>query len=939
MKRTQKILAFALSLLMLITPILAGCGLDELESQATTEQAPVGGTEAPTTPDDPTDNTKTTYTVEIETIGGMKMSDVSVYIYSDDSLDDLDGYSATDAEGKVTFSLPKSDKYHIVLSDIPDGYDLKESYTFDGTTAKIVLTSHVIEDATPNAAYKLGDVMHDFTVTTMDGNAFKLSEVLKEKDAVVINFWYTTCSWCATEFPYMDSAYQKYSDDIEIIAVNPYTNDTNEAIKLFIGDYGLTFPVARDTAGLATSFGVTSYPTSVFIDRYGVICMIEPGAIVSEKPFLYIFDHFTGDDYEQKLIRTSEDLIPVITPTEKMPASAEIEKVLNTEGLSATYRAEEDPATAELTWPFLIGEKDGVSCIYASNQEVDASYAIIYADVTMKKGDVLALDYFSSCELGTDVLYVLVDQKDILQISGEGTDWETCYPFVALEDGTYEVALCYLKDESDAKGDDTVYVKGLRIVTETQINKKTYIPRFCANNMASDGTGYKDYVDVVFNAQDGYYHVGTENGPLLLVDLMKATRFSDTSIYELAYNGQIVLNNVNYYDKLLPYFSYASNASLNGICTVNQELMELLKIVAEATGLEAGNDKQWLQMCLYYNAYGTDGVELEDPIKGLSNESAYPTVEGKDNPNYVTYNRVIMPRGLKYKFVPTKSGAYRITSNSEIEVDGWIFLEDGSQLCVYEGGERMYTDQKNCSMVVYMEEGQNYYINIAYYDVYQVGTFSFTVEYIAPTFDLFTIASPGYFTFYENEGVEDANDIIAGGIDVVLGSDGFYYEKRADGSQGSKLYADFSNLTPIFSKILQEMIDLGAFNFTYSETDHEIIEIIDKYGKDNCKTKLKEIWGDNYDLNMEFYQVDEILAGKYHGGGRDMTEEIRKYADKMITASDAPAVELFGCVEVDETLASILWKLMDKYTFDGVENSWLKLCYYYRHYGPTTANS
>ena len=251
----------------------------------------------------------------------------------------------------------------------------------------------------------------------------------------------------------------------------------------------------------------------------------------------------------------------------------------------------------------------------------------------------------------------------------------------------------------------------------------------------------------------------------------------------------------------------------------------------------------------------------------------------------------------------------------------------------------MYTDQKNCSMVVYMEEGQNYYINIAYYDVYQVGTFSFTVEYLAPTFELFTLASPGYFTFYENEGVEDMNDIVAGGIDVVLGTDGFYYEKRADGSLGSKIYADFSTPTPISTKTIQEMIDLGGFNFTLSENDHYIVDVINKQGKENCKEYLKQLWGDTYDLNMEIYGVDDVLAGKYHGKGSDMTEVARQYLSKMITASDTTAVEMIGCVEVDETLASILWSLMDKYTFEGVENSWLKVCYYYRYYGPATTNA
>ena len=32
--------------------------------------------------------------------------------------------------------------------------------------------------------------------------------------------------------------------------------------------------------------------------------------------------------------------------------------------------------------------------------------------------------------------------------------------------------------------------------------------------------------------------------------------------------------------------------------------------------------------------------------------------------------------------------------------------------------------------------------------------------------------------------------------------------------------------------------------------------------------------------------------------------------------------------------AELLQKLMGKYTFENVENSWLKLCYYYDHLGP-----
>ena len=937
MKKTQKALALVLALLMLALPILTSCDDKQTDpAETNTTPATQAPTTAPTTPDQPTDPSKVTYTVELETIGGMKLSGVNVYVYSDKTLDDLDGFAATDENGVATFSLPKRDTYHFTLTGVPNGYEVQDSYAMTGNAAKIALTSRVISTTNKNVTYKLGDVMYDFSVTTMEGKTVKLSELLKEKRAVALNFWYVGCSWCRTEFPYMESAYQQYKDELEIIAINPLTSDTDMSIQLFAQELGLSFPISRDSANLNAAFEVTGYPTTVVIDRYGVVCMIERGAITSEKPFLYVFDHFTKDNYEQKLITSPEDVIPEQKPTGEMPSSDAIGSAINKGNITVTYRPETDKNSAEYAWPFLIGQKDGVNCIYPSNKEVDDSFSIIYADVVMKKDDVLAFDYFASCEnsdAGADILYVLVDGKDIYQISGKSSEWKTCFSFVAPEDGTYELALCYLKDESVTEGDDTVYIKDLRVVPIADISVPTYIPRFCATNMSADGMGFQNYVDVFYNTADGYYHVGSENGPLLLVDLMKATRFSNDSVYALGYNGKIVLNGVNYYEELLPYFTLASNAEINGVCTVDQKLMDLLKIVAQAVGLETGNEKQWLQMCYYYDAYGTNGVQLADPIRGLCNESAFTATEGKDNPNSVTYNRVIMPRGLKYKFVPTKSGAYRITSNSTYEVDGWIFLEDGSQMYVYEGGERLYSDPVNLSMVVYLEAGQSYYINIAYYDVYQVGTFTFTVEYIAPVYNHFTLASPGYFTYYENENVTDSNDIIAGGIDVILGEDGYYYEKRADGSRGSLIYADFTGLTTVFSKSVVDMIAVGGFNFSMNETDHEMMAMIQKYGKDNLIETLKTLWGDTYEENMAIYQVEDVLAGKYHGKGQDMTAEISKYLEKMIPAS-AETPELTGCVAVDETLMSILWQLMDKYTFAGVENSWLKICYYYQYLGP-----
>ena len=880
-------------------------------------------------------NGDTLYTVNIKSNGGMPLSNLDVYIYADDTLGDIVDYTKTNDNGTATFNLDKNSNYAIVISPVPKGYLAEKSYKFDGTKKDIVISSSLFTDADiSSATLELGDVMYDFTVMKPDGTEIKLSEVLKTKKLVVLNFWYTTCSWCLEEFPLMQELYKDYSDDIEIIALNPM--EDNNAVDTFQKQYGYTFPMAACPASWANTFSVQGYPTSIFIDQYGVICVVESGAITSKRPWVCAFDHFTADDYKQKLCKNGiGDLVTQIKPTFEMPKSEEIANAINSGTINVTYNPETEDENAEFIWPFVIGEKSGRSCVYASNKTIDGSYAILYANVELKAGQAVGFDYLVSSELGCDIMYVIVNDEDVFQISGVSSPekWQSCYPCVADKDGTYEVAFCYLKDESGADGDDTVYIDNMRVVDKSQIDTATYLPRYAAT--ANENDEYS-YVNVVFNKNDGYYHVGSENGPLLLADLMGYTPFNEEeSVQTLVMNGDADEKGVSLYDKkedkglgMVTYFSYASNAKINGVCTVNKELAEMLKQVARVAGFE-DDDNEWLKMCKYYQAYGPGATQLADPIKGLAPFCAFKTALGKNvATNNFYYDRVIMPRGLLSEFVPTKSGVYRFTSKSDYKdgIDAWIFNKDCEVIYTYEHDEKLYTDPNNCSMVYYMEAGKPYYINMAFWDVYATGTINYDVEYIGASHKLFRLCAPGYFTYDTDATGSAMYDVIAGGIEPVV-KDGKYYDSK----DGSAIYADFTGLTTVFNNSITEMIEMGGFDFSKSETDGEILAYLKQNNNDTEKTDeyLKKLWGEEYDANAEIYQIDDIFAGRYHGNGDDRTEDIKKYLGKIIKSGD----ELNGCVVVDEELAEILQELMDKYTFEDVENSWLKLCYYYDYLG------
>lgn len=163
------------------------------------------------------------------------------------------------------------------------------------------------EDELDGVTFKRGDVFADMSVSTPDGKVYKISEILKEKKAVVLNFWYIECGPCQMEFPYMQDAYENYQDDIEILALNPY-DGTDETVAEFQKKFELTFPMAVCDEEWQQRMELSAYPTTIVIDRYGTVSFKHTGMITEVEEFNKLFEFFTADDYEQTVIRSIDDI-------------------------------------------------------------------------------------------------------------------------------------------------------------------------------------------------------------------------------------------------------------------------------------------------------------------------------------------------------------------------------------------------------------------------------------------------------------------------------------------------------------------------------------------------------------------------------------------------------------------------------------------------------
>ena len=115
---------------------------------------------------------------------------------------------------------------------------------------------------------RTGFAAPDFALPDLDGRTLRLSQFRGK--VVFLNVWTTWCPPCRMEMPAMEALYrQLHDEDLVVLAVSQDENGA-EAVRPFVAELGLTFPVLLDPEGrVSTRYGVTGYPETFIIDRDG----------------------------------------------------------------------------------------------------------------------------------------------------------------------------------------------------------------------------------------------------------------------------------------------------------------------------------------------------------------------------------------------------------------------------------------------------------------------------------------------------------------------------------------------------------------------------------------------------------------------------------------------------------------------------------------------
>lgn len=250
------------------------------------------------------------YRITVQSQSDEPLENVKVFVYEDDTQKELVCVDTTDVEGCVSFAEVRSESFVAVLKEVPVGYAYEETYAIEaGETGIRLAPRELTAEEMQNVRYGLGDKLPDFTVTDCTGTEHSLYELLEQKKALVLNFWFINCGPCKMEFPYLQQVYEAYGDEAAFLALNP-VDGTDETIRAYQTEQQLTFPMASCAIQWQDMLELTAYPTTVILDRDGYICLSHAGMFTDSTALMNAMAYFTQDEYEQKFFETIEE-IPV----------------------------------------------------------------------------------------------------------------------------------------------------------------------------------------------------------------------------------------------------------------------------------------------------------------------------------------------------------------------------------------------------------------------------------------------------------------------------------------------------------------------------------------------------------------------------------------------------------------------------------------------------
>ena len=126
-----------------------------------------------------------------------------------------------------------------------------------------------------SAQPQIGEKAPSFITSTLDGKRIPLKDYWEQKGskALVLSFFATWCQPCKEDLRYLQKVQDQYGNiGLQVLAVLTQDSSKEEAVRKFIQELGVKFPILLDEYGIiGKRYGVTGLPCNFLVDKGGFL--------------------------------------------------------------------------------------------------------------------------------------------------------------------------------------------------------------------------------------------------------------------------------------------------------------------------------------------------------------------------------------------------------------------------------------------------------------------------------------------------------------------------------------------------------------------------------------------------------------------------------------------------------------------------------------------
>lgn len=133
--------------------------------------------------------------------------------------------------------------------------------------------------AASSGKVEIGAPAPGYQTLSLDGDSVSLAA--QRGKVVLLNVWATWCHPCRDEIPELRQIHARYrARGLELVGVSVDANGSDDAIRAFMKEFQMTYPVWRDPdERISAQFLVIGVPATFLIDKQGILRWRKTGPI------------------------------------------------------------------------------------------------------------------------------------------------------------------------------------------------------------------------------------------------------------------------------------------------------------------------------------------------------------------------------------------------------------------------------------------------------------------------------------------------------------------------------------------------------------------------------------------------------------------------------------------------------------------------------------